>query len=221
MPKAPSNRSKHPLQRRSYRSATRDEAAAQTRVSIIRAAKEAFEQHGWAASRVALIAAAAGVSQKTVEAIFGTKSALLKAAVDFAIRGDDTGTPMMQRPHIKAIEDAPDAASMLALHASHLRHIHARSARLTRAVEQAAAVDANVAELWEVMTHNREDGVKWASEVLLAKEDAPRMSRREVEAVFWVAVEGDTYRHLTDEAGFSDDEYEAWTVRYYLRWFCP
>lgn len=204
---------------RSYNSPVREEAAARTRLAIVQAAKDAFEEYGWSAARVASIAEGAGVSQKTVEAVFGTKSALLRATIDFAIRGDVGSRPMLQRPAVLAMEAAPDAVTMLSLHAAHLRRIHTSSARLTWVVEQAARADENVARLWREMTQNRRVGVTWAAGTLVAKEDFTHIAVHEVEAVFWVALEGGTYRLLVDQVGLSDDEYELWILGYYLRMF--
>src|ERR1051325_4622225 len=116
--------------RRSYRSTVRAEHARQTRESILAAAKLLFEQHGWAGTTIALVAERAQVSPKTVEVVFGTKANLLQDTVDYAIRGDSGPRPMPRRPAIAAMEDAPDAATMLALHAVHLRRVNARSAAI-------------------------------------------------------------------------------------------
>ena len=85
------------------------------------AAKHLFEERGWTATTVRSVADLAGVSPKTVEADFGTKAALLEAAVAYAIRGDLDPRPVAQREAITQVEQAPDAATMLGLHAAHLR----------------------------------------------------------------------------------------------------
>jgi hypothetical protein len=62
---------------------------------------------------MARVGEAAGVSQKTVEVIYGTKAALLAAAVEFAIRGDLAPVGMSSRSSVRRMEDARDAATML------------------------------------------------------------------------------------------------------------
>jgi hypothetical protein len=75
-----------------------------------------------------------------------------------------------------------------------------------------------VAELWSAMTRNRAFGVTWAAKTLLNKYDAdPRLKLSDVENTFWIALDWGTYRTLTDERGFSPDEFETWLRRYYLR----
>ena len=62
---------------RRYHAPRRAAAAEETRRDILRAAQEQFEAHGWAATTMRAIALSAGVSPKTVEALFATKPALL------------------------------------------------------------------------------------------------------------------------------------------------
>jgi AcrR family transcriptional regulator len=202
--------------RHSYHAPKREAAAARTREAIVSAAEQLFEQRGWAATTVRSIGEAAGVSQKTVEALFGTKAALLKAAVDYAIRGDLDPRPVAQREAIAQIEQAPDAATMLELHAAHVRRVHERSAAIARAVEQAAAADPIAADRWKQMNHNRAVAIQRATETLLALPGRKRgLRRQDVEATFWVALDWGTYHTLTEHANLTPNQYEAWLRRYY------
>jgi len=206
---------------RRYDASRRRAAAAQRRLVVVAAARTAFEKRGWAGTRIHDIAGAAGVSQKTVEALFGTKAALLQAAVDYAIRGDIGPVPMPERAAITEMERAPDAATMLKLHAHHLRTVNARSARIATVVEQAAA-DASVAALWTRMNRNRAYAVRWATNTLLAKRGRrPGLAPTAVRAIFWVALDWGTYRTLTTLAGLDDDCYEAWLHTYYTATLLP
>jgi AcrR family transcriptional regulator len=205
---------------RPYDSTKRKAAAERHRLAIVEATKRSFEERGWSGTSVRRIAEEAGVSQKTVEARFGTKAALLQAAVDFAIRGDLDTTPMPERDAVRRMEQARSAAAMLALHAAHLRSIHERSAGIARAVEQAAPQQAAVAELWNRMNRNRAFGVGWAVTTLLSKTGLRRgLTREEIETAMWLALDWGTYRTLTTHAGLDADGYEAWLRRYYESMF--
>jgi AcrR family transcriptional regulator len=209
-------------ERRSYDASGRRAAAEERRLAVVGAAREAFEQRGWAAVRVREIAEAAGVSQKLVEAVFGTKAALLQAAVDYAMRGDVDPLPMPRRESVQAMDAAPDATAMLRLHARHVRLVNARSARLAAVVEHAAPADPAVAGLWRRMNQNRRYAVEWATEAFLGKRGRRRGLRRpQVAAAFWVALDWGTYRTLTDLAGLDDDGYEDWLRRYYASLLLP
>lgn len=158
----------------------------------------------------------AGVSLKTVELLFGTKGRLLEAALDYAIRGDAAKVQMPQRPAIREMEAAPDALSMLNLHAAHLRAVNERSAGLATIVEQGAGTDDTLDELWRRMNHNRRFGIRWATKTLLRKHGRRAdLTERDVAVTFWVALDWGTYRTLTQQAGLSADEFECWLRRYY------
>jgi AcrR family transcriptional regulator len=201
--------------RRRYHAPRRAAAAARTRERVVVSAKRAFEDRGWAGATIPLVAARAGVSHQTVEAIFGTKAALLKAVVDFSIRGDVGALPLRRREAFAAMEAAPDAASMLDVHASLVRGVSERSAWIAWVVEHAAASDRRVAQLWRTMTANRRSGVEWAAATVLGKPGAPAAPRPHVENVFWVALDWGTYRTLTRERDLDPAAFEAWLRSYY------
>lgn len=203
-------------QTRRYDAPRRRAAAARTREEIIRSARRCFERSGWNGTTIRDISDGARVSPKTVESLFGTKAALLRAAVDYAIRGDVDPTPMPRRDVVREMESAPDAAVMLNLHAAHLRRVNPRSARIAWVVEHAAPADDVVAELWRQMNRNRRYAVRWAARTLLSKPGRKRrLAPDDAEAVFWIALDWGTFRTLTDRAGLDEDGYERWLRRYY------
>jgi AcrR family transcriptional regulator len=162
------------------------------------------------------VADQAGVSVKTVEALYRTKAELLKTTVDYAIAGDLHPVPVLGRDAVAAMRDAPDAPVMLGLHARHARHINSRAALIFWVVEQAAADSKDMAALWAQMAENRRTGSHWAAAGLLAKPGlAPHVTQRYAEEVFWVAIDPGTYRSLTLGRGFSPDDFEAWIRNFY------
>src|SRR5580765_1431404 len=184
---------------RPYHAPLREDAALRTRALITKAAKETFEQRGWPGATVPAIAE--------------------RACVDYAIRGDIDPIPIRGRAITMQIESAPDARTMLELHAAHLRGVHTRSADLAFVVEHAAKSDERVAALWHQMVENRRDGVEWAARTLLGKPGVEHLHLDEVEKTFWVVLDWGNYRTLTDHAGLSADDYQRWILHYYLRMF--
>lgn len=69
---------------RPYRSALREEQAERTRLLIAKAARERFVEAGWAGTSIRSVATAAGVSEATVYAVYGTKAGLAVSLVDSA-----------------------------------------------------------------------------------------------------------------------------------------
>jgi AcrR family transcriptional regulator len=219
---------KQPPPTRTYHAPGRRAAAAETREAIVRAAEEAFEARGWAATTMRSIAMSAGVSPKTVEALFATKPALLEATLLAALGRDaprtDTGDLLVLLPatvlelHGEApreIEGAPDAATMLELHSALVSGINARAARLLWAVETAVPSDERLAELWARVTEAKRFSVHWAAEVLLRKPGVRAdLTLREAEETFLIATDWNTYRTLTTKRDMSPEEVQAWVTRY-------
>ncbi len=67
---------------RPYRSSLREEQAERTRSLIARAARARFLESGWARTSVRSVASAAGVSEATVYAVYGSKAGLASSLID-------------------------------------------------------------------------------------------------------------------------------------------
>jgi hypothetical protein len=123
---------------------------------------------------------------------------------------------MLGRGPVAAMEAAPDAATMLGLHAPHVRAVNDRAAQLFWVVEQAAPAHQDIADLWAQMTDSRRTGARWAAATLLAKPGLPaHISQHYAEEVFWVAIEPGTYRSLTLGRGLSPAGFEGWVRNFY------
>jgi AcrR family transcriptional regulator len=204
--------------KRPYHAPQRAAAAARTRETIVAAAKDAFERLGWSGTTMRGIADQAGVSVKTIEALYRTKAELLKQAVDYAIAGDLRPIPVLGREPVAAMQAAPDAPAMLDLHAHQARSISGRAAPIFWVVEQAAPIHQDAARLWAQMTGNRRTGARWAATTLLAKPGVPpHIGQTYAEEVFWIAIDPATYRSLTLGRGLSPARFETWIRNFYSR----
>jgi AcrR family transcriptional regulator len=204
--------------KRPYHAPQRAAAAARTREAVAAAAKDAFERLGWSGATMRSIADQAGVSVKTVEALYRTKAELLKEVVDYTIAGDLLPIPVLGRDSVAAMEAAPDAPAMVGLHARHTRAISERAAPIFWVVEQAAPAHQDVARLWAQMCDNRRTGARWAATTLLTKPGLPpHLSQDYAEEVFWIAIDPGTYRSLTLGRGLSPAGFETWIRNFYVK----
>jgi AcrR family transcriptional regulator len=202
--------------RRPYHAPQRAAAAARTREAIVAAAKDVFERRGWSGATMRGVADQAGVSVKTVEALYRTKAELLKHAIDYAIAGDLRPIPILGREPAAAMNAAPDAPALLDLHAHHARSISGRAAAILWVVEQAAPTHEETAKLWAQNSDNRRTGARWAAATLLTKPGVPpHISHRYAEEVFWIAIDPGTYRSLTLGRGLSPAGFETWIRNFY------
>ncbi|HEY5117206.1 MAG TPA: TetR family transcriptional regulator, partial [Nakamurella sp.] len=101
--------------KRAYASPLRDEQARATHRAIVNAAAELFQRNGYATTTIDAIAAAAGVSRKTVFASGGSKFTLLKDAFDWSLVGDDEPIAMADREPVQRIIATTDPAEAVRL----------------------------------------------------------------------------------------------------------
>lgn len=195
------------------------------------AAKEEFEEHGWAATTMRSIAMRAGVSPKTVEALFATKPALLEATLVVAFGGDAAnnvdGDLAILRPEAvlemrgeaaREMENAPDAATMMELSSALSREINSRAAQICWAVETAVTSDERLAELWARLIAAQRYGLHWTAEVLLQKPGVRAdLTVPEAEEAILAALDWNMYRTLTMKVGLTPEGVHAWTMRYFRR----
>ena len=202
--------------KRPYHAPQRAAAAARTREAIMAAAKDVFERLGWPGATMRGVPDQAGVSVKTVEALYRSKAELLKQAIDYSIAGDVRPIPVLGRASVAAIEAAPDAPAMLDLHARHARAISQRAAPILWVAEQAAPAHPDIAKVWAQNNDNRRAGARWAATTLLTKPGLPpQISQRYAEEVFWIAIDPATYRSLTLGRGLSPSGFETWIRNFY------
>ncbi|MBV9381259.1 MAG: TetR/AcrR family transcriptional regulator [Streptosporangiaceae bacterium] len=194
-----------------YHSALRTAQAHATRQAIVNAAARLFIQYGYGATTVDAIAEAAGVSRKTVFTSVGGKVEALKLALDWAIVGDDEPVPMLERPHIKALQQEPDARRILARYAAHVRQTSARTAPLHEVVRAAAGLDAEIRALAEEMRAQRIRGMQVLAQHLAARGALqPGLTPAEAADVLWLLNDPGVYHRLVTEQGWPPGRYQDW-----------
>ena len=104
--------------KRRYTSTRRNEQARETRLRVIRAARELFVAQGYGRTTLAEVAREAGVAVETVYAAFGNKATLLRRTWDVDFRGDEEDVPLFDRAEMQAILDEPDLATRIRRHAA-------------------------------------------------------------------------------------------------------
>ena len=105
-----------------------------------------FVEHGYLETTVAAIAAEAGVVVQTLYLSFGSKVAILRAAHDVAVVGDDTPVPVLQRPWVAELSAEPNGRRALRLVIDNGLQIIERATSIMGVIQSAAA-DADVADL--------------------------------------------------------------------------
>jgi AcrR family transcriptional regulator len=197
---------------RRYSSARRARQAEQTRTDVLLAAVRLFGQSGWAGTTLAAIAAEAGVSVETIYAGFGTKKALLRAAMDVAIVGDAQPVPLMERDEFRQLRQLPATQRLTAgLHVVGELFDGEWMAGVWSAMLEAAASDDEVADWCADLEKRRRETTSEFLEVVVGRPlPEPLLD------VLWVLLSPDAYTKLITQRGWSRRAWEdamAETIR--------
>lgn len=196
---------------RPYRSPKRQEQARRTRQKILAAASQRFCCLGYAGTTMGAIAAAAGVSVPAVELTFGTKAALLKAAIDVAIAGDDEPVPVLERPWAAAARAATTAREFLAVIAEVLAVAAQRSDALMLVAFEAARSDQRLSPLARQLKGQRSVTAAWIVDGLATL--APLrdgIDRAQAVDTVWLLMDPAVFDRLTTDRGWTAQRYGAW-----------
>ncbi len=197
---------------RPYSSAVRAEQADATRSRVVRAADARFRSDGYAATSVAAVARDAGVSGQTVYNVFGSKAALLKAAYDVAVVGDDDPVPLAERPDVRSLHAEPDAAVFLRGYAAFGRLVAERIGPL--ALQIAAGASAGDPDLVRLRDTTNAERLVGAGMVVQRVADlgalAPDLTVEAARDRIWTLNSIEVWHLLTGLRGWSGDEYAAW-----------
>ena len=191
--------------RRKYDSPTRRDQAEATRARIAEAARKAFVERGWAATRVRDVAKEAGVSEASVFAIHGNKAGLALALIDSI---DLTADIPRMLGELEAAAGDPRAqlAAMVAMD----RRLFERGADVLALIKEAARSEPALGAAYSE-GRARGDGSRqrlfsgWPKNAFLAGV-TPDSARDTYAALCNV----DVYRVLTEERGWDADRVEAW-----------
>ena len=199
--------------RRRYDSRLREAQAAQTRQGIIAAALDLFFDQGYAETTIAGIAEAAGVAVETIYRAFGSKATLFKSVVEAAVAGGAARAtvPVEQRPAIKQMIEEQDPRRLLERHAATQPGIHARAGPLYRALNEAAASEPELEQVWAQLEAQRLDGMKSIARLLSDRGALrPGLSVREAADVLWTINSLAVYDLLVMQRGWSPQRYRDW-----------
>lgn len=195
--------------KRRYTSTRRDEQAFETRLRIIRAARELFVTKGYGRTTLVEIAQEADVAVETVYAAFGNKATLLRQTWYVDFRGDDEDVPLFERAEMQAILDEPDLATRIRRHAVFITATNRRIGPLTAALEGAAASETAAAEMLAEFSKRRLDVTTRYAKAAAAT-GRLAVSQAECRDVLFATMDGTLWRRLVVERGWSDERYADW-----------
>jgi AcrR family transcriptional regulator len=188
--------------------------AERTEARIVAAAAELFLAHGYRGTTLSDVAAAAGVSDRTIYVRFTTKADLLKRVIDVAVVGDTKQIDLAHRDWVVTTMSAPTLEERLVADAAGATQLFVRLAPLIAVALQVEPDEPAIA----ASAQAGRDGTLAATRLFWSKlrEDALMHADCDLEWVITTAGllgTSETYLHMTRTTRWSPAEYERWRYR--------
>ncbi|CAL9639037.1 TetR/AcrR family transcriptional regulator [Streptomyces althioticus] len=183
--------------KRAYASPLRQQAAARTREQILKCAAELFAGRGYGRVTVADIAAAAGVSPKTVFASVGSKSDILDRIVDQGV------TASGHEEAVARLLALTDPRELLRKLAAATRHGNEGQFLVHEAIRKALPAHEQAEELWERATAEYRRALCDVAAHLDTLTARPSASGEETADLLWFWFGPSGWRSLVVENGWS------------------
>lgn len=168
-------------------------------------------ERGYAATSIDAIAEAAGVGRATVFTSVGGKAALIKAAYDVAVVGDDEPIPLPQRPWAQHVRQGSTQQERITRYAEMVTVVDGRYAPIYEAFRGAASTDPEVRELWNDIRAERRVGagnvVRMIGDLGPLREG---MDPSTAADIVWVLIDPGLYHQLVLEQGWSPANFGRW-----------
>ena len=187
--------------------------AHETRLRVIEAATRLFLERGYVATTVQAIAGDAGVAPATIYQAFGTKHAVLAAALDVTVAGDGTALLVVDRDWVAEAQREPDPQRQLRLIIEGATRIAARTAPLKEVMRDAAATEPKARELIR-QDHERRHRTQEGFVDLLIEHRQLRagIDRGRAVDTFFALVNSATHDLLVTDRGWSMAEWQDWLI---------
>ncbi|HTN22342.1 MAG TPA: helix-turn-helix domain-containing protein [Solirubrobacteraceae bacterium] len=188
----------------------RQVSADATRRAIVEAAARLFAEHGYHATSIGAIASEAGVAVQTIYNAVGAKHELLSRVLDFAAAGERAPVPVAQFMREQA-EGETDPRRILAQLVEFWRGALPRVAPVLRIIREAAAADAQAAELECARAAQRLRNYAGAARLLVELGALrPGLTIDAAAAAIFAIGHPETYRALVLDGAWDDDRWAAW-----------
>lgn len=189
----------------------RAEQARTTKRRVVAAATRLFLERGYASTSMTAIAAAADVADQTVYAAFGTKRAILSAAIDQAIAGDDRPVVVNDRDWMRVVLESTDPRVRLEAYAKAVRRIHDGAAGMFEVLAVAATVEPELGAMWAEARRRRRVGVTGV--VSPIADGGGLRDGLDLDGaidIVWSLNGHEVYLNLVARCDWSPERYETW-----------
>jgi AcrR family transcriptional regulator len=205
------------VKKRRYDASRRRAAAEQTRAAVLRAARELFTARGYAATPVADIARAAGVSVDTLYETVGRKPQLLLAVHDMELAGTDAPVAAEQRDYVQQIRAAPTAAAKITTYTEALARLLPKTVPLLDSLRAAGEKDPACREVYQAVRERRAANMRlFAADLRTTGELRDDLDDDTVAGLVW-SMNAPEYFLLITSRGWTPEQYAAMVRDVWIR----
>ncbi|MDQ6804616.1 MAG: TetR/AcrR family transcriptional regulator [Actinomycetota bacterium] len=185
-------------------------AAEETQRVIVLAAAELFFEHGYHATSISRIAAAAGVAVQTIYNSIGSKSDLLSRVLDYAAAGEraPVSVPTFMR---EQAESESDPAQIIDQLVTFWQGALKRTAPVFQVIREAAAIDPEAAALENKRAAQRLRNYQIAARILkdrgALRDD---LTLDQAAAAIFAIGHPEAYRTLVLEGSWNERQWANW-----------
>lgn len=176
-----------------------------TRNRLLEAAASEFPVHGYTATTVTRLAAAAGVSVQTLYLAWGSKRALLRGYMERAIAGD-LASPEDAGQRFTGMSPEQRLTEIAAL----VTEIAVRASDGWQLYRDAAAVDPEIAADWQELQRLRHRTISGILGVIPGSALAEGLTREKAVDTAWVIASPESYELLVRRLGYTLAEFRVW-----------
>jgi AcrR family transcriptional regulator len=206
--------------KRRYDSSGRQAQARRTRQTILDAAQRQFLQGGYAATTIAAIAAAAGVSVETIYKAFGGKPGLVRAIYQRGLAGQQP-VPAFQRSDAMR-ERESDPRTIMRHWGALASEVSSVVSPIVRLVRAAAASDPDMAALLRAANDDRERRARHHARFLKQRGYLREgVTLTQATDILWTCTSDELYDLLVTQRGWSASRYARFLADYLIAALLP
>lgn len=207
--------------KRPYHSPRRESQARATQQAILEAAHELFLANGYAGTSIDAIAERAEVARQTVYDNFGDKASLLYAVAERVVARQDDPAPLGESRAWAELANEPDPRARIRM-AAHLSREawEAGMVEFETMIFDTAASDTKLRDLARDAVRGKRQDAEAVIEIVLPPDVIrPGVSRDEILDLIVAIDSAAVVRTLTEELGWTYDQYEHWLAKILERLF--
>lgn len=209
--------------KRTYDSSRRQAQANETRRHILEAARKLFIERGYTGATAESIAAEAGVAAQTIYAIFKNKKKILVSLMNVSpATGVEDHTPMSERASVQAVAEEQDQRRQLQMFAQVVASNLHQVAAVFEIMRDAAKTEPDFERIVEKLNRQRLEHMTLAVQQITANGPfRENMDETRARDTVWTLTSGEVFLLLTQERGWSKEQYAEWLADMLTRALLP